>query len=917
MFKRFHILLFIISGWFTASWSYPHITAKTTMPVELRCEYLINPMGIDIQDPRFFWQLKSFRNGEQQSAYEIIVADNLRDINRKRGNMLNSGKIISADNTHIVYNGQPLKPATTYYWKVRVWGKNNEISPWSETASFTTGLFNKNDWEGAKWITRRAEEEWKYDWWRKKEKELKCTEVYLPSYFGARMSMFERYHFHSENPYDPAPLYRKNVDINKQVESAYAFISGIGYYELYINGQRIGDHVLDPGWTKYSKTVLYTTYNVSQYFQQGENAIGVMLGRGNYGMTAIDHWDFWQKGGYIGQPKLKCLVRITYTDGTSQNVISDLSWKVHDGPLLFDCPHMGELYDANKEIEGWNNPGFDDSSWEKTHPAVSPGGKLKAQLFQPIRVVDTFKPKAMGYGDFGSQWIDAGTNLAGWIRLRINEPQGTRIAIYFGENQDPMDHNQPGGYQQMAYIASGKPDELVECRFSYKGFRYVLIKGLSKPLSIDDIEICQVNSDVPLVGSFESSDTTLNGIHRISVKAMIANLHSIPTDCPHREKNGWMGDAVTGIEFGMVNFDLAAMLTKYINDIFDTQDPQGRLSIIAPDNDYAKGLSPLWSSACVHLPWYMYNYYGDTRLFSIYWEKMKLYASSVWKYNSVEGKEGIFTDVLADWCSPHGNISEEGPEVYTTMNFFLVLQRLALIAEILEKQDEAQEFKNQAEIVRAAIYRYCFDEKNFRFGGITPSDYRQGPNAMALQYQIVKPAHRNEVLSGLLSNIRHEMSNRFFGGIFTGHALWELIPASGNASLAYQVAVNDAFPGYAYMLKNGATTLWEHWEDKSSHIHYFMGFVNNFFYRHLAGITYDEKQPGFRNIIFKPEFIPQLDYVSHSYNSIHGEITAKWIKLNDHKYSYEVTIPPNTTGTLVYKGTMQHLDSGKHIFAFE
>jgi alpha-L-rhamnosidase len=917
MSRRILVIVLLCLGWISSAKLAAHNTAPgAIMPVQLRCEYMINPMGIDMPDPRFYWQLSSSVNGELQTAYELIVSSNRKYLSRNRGDMLSSGKVTSAENTHIVYNGNSLQPATTYYWKVRVWGRNNKVSPWSDTATFTTGLFNESDWKGAQWIAWRAQDEWETEWWRKKEIEQKCTELYLPAYFGARMSMFERYHFHNHKPYDPAPLYRKQIDLVKHVKSAKAFISGIGYYELYINGQRIGDHVLDPGWTNYKKTILYATYDVSNYFQQGENVIGVMLGRGNYGMTAIDHWDFWQKWGYIGQPKLKCRFQITYTDGSTDDVVSDLQWKVTGGPVLFDCPHMGEIYDATKEIEGWNKTGFDDSIWDDAKPACSPGGKMAAQLCQPIKIVRTFKPVDLGYSDFGSQWIDAGTNMAGWVRLKISESRGTRIAIYYGENIDPMDHNQPGGYQQMAYIAKGEPGEIAQCRFSYKGFRYVLVKGLTKPLSKEDIEICQVNSDVPLVGSFSSSDSTLNGIHRISVKAMVSNLHSIPTDCPHREKNGWMGDATTGIEFGMVNFDLAALLTKYIRDIFDTQDENGRLSTIAPSNDYTKGLSPLWSSACVHLPWYIYHYYGDTRLFNLYWDKMKLFAQSVWEYNGVEGKEGIFTDVLADWCSPHGNISSEGPEIYTTMKFFLVLNRLSLIAEIIGKPYDAMEYKKQAEIVRNAIYKHCFDEENMRFGGINPSGYRQGPNAMALQYNIVKDEHRESVLNGLLHNIAVDRNYSFYGGIFTGHALWELIPQSGNAELAYIVAVNDAFPGFAYMLKNGATTLWEHWEDVASHIHYFMGFVNNFFYRHLAGINYDERQSGFRHIIFKPEFVPQLDHVSHTYNSIQGEIGAQWIKLKDNQYSYKITIPPNTTGTLIYKGTEKHLGSGKHVFSF-
>ena len=868
-------------------------------PAELRCEYLSNPEGIDIPDPRFYWKLVSDENGQYQTAYKVLVATSAENLNKNIGDAFDSKKTKSGQNTHVVYKGAKLKPASEYFWKVRVWDKNNKPSEWSETATFSTGLFTDSDWKSAQWIAWKPQQEWETEWWQKKDIELKCTELYLPSYFGARMSMWERYYFHKDKPYDPAPLYRKEFSPKKQVRSAKAFISGIGYYELFINGKRVGDHVLDPGWTNYTKTILYVSHDISNLVKQGQNAIGVMLGRGNYGLIALDHWGFYQKSGYIGQPKLKCRFVLEYTDGTEENIVSDLSWKVTGGPILYDCPHMGELYDANKEIKGWNEPGLNDIAWDKVQPAPSPGGEMKAQLCQPIRVVKTFNPKVVFPEDFGAQRIDAGTNMAGWIRVKVDAPKGAQIIVYYGENKNPLDHDQPGGYQQMAYIAKGVPGEIAECHFSYKGFRYATIKGHVKTLSPEDIEICQVNTDVPLVGGFTSSDSTLNAIHRICTKAMISNVHSIPTDCPHREKNGWMGDAVTGMEMGMENYDMAALITKYMRDVFDTQDSEGRLSTIAPDNDYTKGLSPLWSSACVHLPWYMYNYYGDTRLFEQYWDRMKLYTGGVWKHKQVEGKPGIFTDVLADWCSPHGNISEEGPEVYTTMNFFLVLKRLSYMANILGKKNDAAEFEKQSEQVRNAIYKYCFDEKNIVFGGVNLSDYRQGPNAMALQYEIVKPEHRNQVLEKLLNDISVNRHNHFYGGIFTGHTLWELMPKTGNAELAYKVAVNDTHPGYGYMLKNGATTVWEHWDDKASHIHYFMGFVDNFLIRHIAGINTDINNSGFKTVRIEPKFIESLSNSSANYNSIHGPISVKWEKNNPSTYYIHISIPANCDAEFV------------------
>lgn len=815
----------------------------------------------------------------------------------------------SAQNTHLAYNGKPLESATEYFWKVMVWDNAGKQSAWSETANFTTGLFTKEDWKGASWIAWKPQEEWKNAWWKRKEVELQNTEFYLPAYFGTRMSMWERHAFNQENPYDPAPLYRKELKITKKIKSAKVFISGLGYYELFINGSRIGDHVLDPGWTNYKKTVLYSTFDVTKDFRVGENAIGVMLGRGNYGQLAIDHWGFYKQDGYIGQPKLLCRFAITYTDGSEEDIVSDLSWKVTGGPIVYDGPHMGELYDATKEIEGWNKPGLNDKLWDNVQPAPSPGGVLKAQLCEPIRIVKEFHPIAIKQAEYDAQIIDVGTNMAGWIKLKVNAPKGTRIGFYYGENEDPRAYGQPGGYQQMAYIAKGEKGEIAECHFSYKGFRYVGIVGHPSKLTIDDIVVCQVNSDVEKVGNFTSSDTTLNMLHEICAKAMISNLHSIPTDCPHREKNGWLGDAVTGMEYGMANYNLAALMTKFTHDIFDTQDSLGRIALIAPDNNYGKGLSPLWASAGIHVPWYMYNYYGDTRLFETYWDKMKLFTQSVWKFNGVENKHGIFKDVLADWSSPLGNNAEEGAEVYTTMNFYLVLKRMATIASILGKETEVIEYGRQAEVVRDALYQYCFDSEKMIFVGLHPSEYRQGPNVLALQNEIVKLEHKEEIVNSLIKDITENRENHFYGGIFTGHALWEYLPRNHQQELCYKVAINPTYPGYGYMIQNGATTLWEEWADRSSHIHHFLGFVDNFLIRHVAGLDAASSKPGFSEVVFAPKFIEELNHAKAGYESIQGFTAIEWIRQDDKSILVNLTVPCNTTGKLMLPGNYMAMDS--------
>jgi len=889
------------------------------IPVNLKCEYLKNPMGIDMKNPRLFWQLQSEAKGDKQTAYQLLVASSKENLEQNIGDVFNSKKVKSDQNTHVIYKGAELKPASDYFWKVKVWDKDKKARKWSETVRFTTGLFTDTDWKGAEWIAWKTQEEWETAWWKRKEIEEQCHEFHLPSYFGARMSIWERYLFHYENPYAPSPLYRKEFIAGKEIKSAKAFIAGIGYNELYINGNKVGDNVLEPGWTNYSKTVLYVTHDVTKYFSKGENAIGIMLGRGNYGLLANDHWGFWTKDGYVGQPKLKCRFKIVYTDGTEEDIISDLNWKVTAGPIVYDDPHMGEIYDATKEVAGWNETGLNTSSWDKVCTAPKPGGKLRAQLNEPIRIVKKAKPVKLKIG--GGQkyiWGDAGTNMSGWIQIKVNAPKGTRISVYFGEKEDVMDLKQPGGLQQMAYIAKGETGEVASCRFSYKGFRYFLIKGHENPLTKNDIEICQVNSDVTPVGKFECSNKTINDIHRICDKAMISNLHSIPTDCPHREKNGWMGDAVTGIEMGMGNYDLAALMTKYIQDIYDGQDPKsGGLPIMTPDNNYNNGNSSLWGSAGVHLPWYMYNYYGDTRIIEKYWQQMLSFVNSVWELTEIEGKAGLFEDVLSDWVSPFGVRPNEGEEVYATMNFYLVLRRMSAMGSVIEKKKDVKVLEQQAEKVKDAIYKYCFDEKLMRFKGIDSTAYRQGPNALALNYGIAKAEHKEKILKDLIKDISIERENHIYGGIFTGLALWELLPQTGHSELAFDVAVNDTYPSYGFMVKNGATTLWEQWQDRSSHNHYFLGFIDSYFYRYLAGINFAFDKPGFKKIVLKPAFITKLDFVQASYQSIHGEIKAAWRKTGDRKYTYSVTIPANCEAEVVLPSGIKTISSGDYVFNIE
>lgn len=904
--SAFFCLFFIVSlSGFTQVESY-----------DLKLEYLVTPEGVDVKNPRFFWKLKSEESSQYQKYYQLIVATSKENIEKNIGDAYNSKKVKSSQTTQIVYKGKPLQPATQYYWKVKIWDKKNMPS-WSKITTFSTGLFQKEDWKNAEWIAWKPQEQWYKEWWQRKEIESKALQFQLPSLFGSSMSMFERYHFHHQNPYDASPLLRKPFTVNKKVKSAKAYISGLGYYELFINGKRIGTQVLDPGWTDYRKTILYATHDITDQIKKGENLAGVMLGRGFYGQLAYDHWGFYKKDGYVGQPKLLCLIKVKYEDGTEENVISDLSWKVTGGPIIYDGPHMGEIYDARKEIENWNIAGFDDTSWDSVNLAPNPGGEIVAQMCQPIRVTKTFKPlNIKRKGSYG-QWIDTGTNSAGWIRLRLkNLKKGQQVTIYYGEHVDPTSSGQPGRLQQMAYIGKGEKEEFAECRFSYKGYRYVQVKGYKTKITKDDVEVKYVHSDVPLVGSFQSSDKTIDAVHNICRKSLIFNLHSIVTDCPNREKNGWLGDAVTGVEFGMANYDLAALMTKFTRDIFDTQTTEGALSPIAPANNYRKGKSTLWSSAGVHIPWYMYQYYGDTRLFENYWGNMMRWVDYSWKNNNSKTKDGMFAEIYNDWVPPYdatyrGGGKPGGNEVIASMNFYLVLKRLVYMADKLGKTKDKNRLEKQLNRIHTGIQKYAFDAKKVEYTGLKPfPEFLPVVNILALDYGIVSEKYREQLEKRVVENIVKEKDYHLWGGIFSIHAAFEYLPKNGYADMMHKVVVNEEWPSFGWMIKEGATTLPEGYKFTSSDMHHFMGAVDNFFYRHLVGINVDESKPGFQNIILKPNFIKSMDFAKASYNSIHGEIKAAWKKIDTNTYEYFGFIPSNCKAKVILPFKSESIKSG-------
>ncbi len=515
--------------------------------VDLKIEYKSNPVGIDTKQPRFSWALQSEERGEKQTAYQILVAGSKEQLEEDTGDLWDSGKIDSEQSTHISYKGQTLKSNQRYFLKVRVWGKNKKPVPFSQMASFTTGLINPKEWQ-AKWIGKGGIMDPPAD----------------PGFYYSQKETDDKGNKLKHNP--RSVLLRKTFTVAKKVKQALLHVSGLGLYELSLNGSRIGESLLTPAKTFYKKIVLFDTYDVTSALQEKENAIGIMLGNGWF--NPLPKWWSWRMQWY-GPKRAIMQLHIVYMDGSEEVVLTDETWKLNDGPILSSCIYDGEIYDANQEIPGWDQTGFNDAEWDAASILPSPGGKLAAQVLPPIKKTELIKPQKVTKHEDGNYVVDLGQNISGWLRVKISGVKGTTIKFNYAENIkkngriDPKSNNLASPID--TYIVGGKENETYEPRFTYHGFRYVAISGIVNDLNPDDITGVVVHSAVEPVGTFACSNDDLNRIHKVTLWSQRANLMGLPTDCPQRdERLGWLGDAHVTAEEAMFNFDMALFYEKWL-----------------------------------------------------------------------------------------------------------------------------------------------------------------------------------------------------------------------------------------------------------------------------------------------------------------------------------------------------------------
>jgi alpha-L-rhamnosidase len=856
--------------------------ARGAMAVDgLRCEYAENPPAIDTLQPHLGWLLHSNERGEVQTAYQVQVASTLEKLDRNEPNLWDSGKVESRDSVQVPYRGQTLKSRLLCHWKVRVWDKAGEASAWSKPARWEMGLLSPADWQA--------------DWINDGKPNPPSDEAFYKD--------------------DPAPLFRKEFTLPKQAVRARLYISGLGYYEASLNGQRVGRHALDPGWTRYSERVLYSVYDVTDQLRAGRNCLGVTLGNGWFNPLPLRMWGYLNLREHlpVGRPRFIARLEAELADGSRQVITSDTTWKVSDGPIRFNNIYLGEVYDARQERPGWDRPGFDDSRWRQPRLATEPIGVLRAQTQPPIEITRTLRAKTLTEPKPGVFIFDLGQNFGGWARLSFIAPAGTKVVLRYGEltNADgtlnPMTSvcgqikgarrnrlgqeesiGGPGApdvaWQSDTYIASGKGVEIYTPRFTFRGFRYLEVTGLAK-MTRDMISGLRLNSNVPRAGSFRCSNDRFNRIQDMCDWTFLSNLFSVQSDCPHRERFGYGGDIAVTSQALMMNYDMAAFYAKAARDWHDSALPRGGL----PDTAPFVGLQycgVAWGLADPLLQRQLYQYYGNRELIEEQYPTAQRWLDLVASTNA--------DFIIKGGLSDHESLVPMPAPVLVTPLFAAAARTVGELAAILGRTDESAKDLTLARRIQSAYLDHFLDKTSGRIGPGT-----QASELFALYEGLVPAARHDAVLRYLLADVRRRQDH-LTTGIYGTKFLLDVLSREGQADLAGQIVDQKTVPGWGYMLEKGATTLWEHWEGSDntySHNHPMFGSVSQWFYQWLGGIQPAPEAVGFDRIIIRPAFIKELRWVHSSYDSVRGRIVSRWERAG-RRLKLEVQIPANAAASV-------------------
>jgi hypothetical protein len=835
-------------------------------PQNLECEYRTSPLGIDTQNPRLSWVLQADRTADRnqkQTGYQILVATSAAWLRPGKADLWDSGRVASDQSVLVDYAGKPLDSRQRCYWKVRVWDEHGQASRWSKVATWDTGLLQPGDWQPAQWIT-------------------------------------------SGNPStSPPPVFRREFAIAKLIRRATVFVCGLGHYELRLNGRRVGDSVIDPGWTDYRDTCLYSTYEVTSQLRRGNNALGVMLGNGMYNVVGGRYVKF--KGSF-GRPKLILQLAIEHTDGSQTVLGSDSQWKTSPGPITFSCTYGGEDYDARLEMPGWDREGFDDAAWPAAVVTEGPGGSLRSQSAPPIRIIEELEKVQITEPKPGVSVYDLGQNFSGWPKLTVRGPAGTSVRLIPGEllNTDGLvSQRSSGGPVSFSYTLRGHGSETWSPRFSYYGFRYVQVEGAAPAgqagvtqgtPQIRELTGQWLHCSAAVVGDFECSNPLINRIHKLILAAIRCNLQSVLTDCPHREKLGWLEVSHLLGQGIMFNYRTPTFYAKVSQDMRESQLPSGLVPDIAPEfTVFGGGFrdSPEWGSAVAFNPWQVRQFYGNTRLLERHYEVMARYVA----YLGSKATNHIVAHGLGDWYDIGPR--DPGPSQLTSFGltataiYYGDIVILSQAARLSGKAREAERYEQLAAEVRSA-----FNARFFHRGTGQYDTGSQTAQAMPLVLGLVEPNLRQAVLEKLIRSIRTN-GNRVTAGDVGFMYVVRALTDAGRSDVLFDLVTQTNGPGYADQLRKGATTLTEAWDANpaSSHNHCMLGHAEEWFYRGLAGIRPEPSSPGFKRFVIQPSVVGDLTWVRAHHDSPYGRIVSAW-KRSGKQFLLEAVVPPSTTATI-------------------
>jgi len=862
----------------------PHVgnDAGTLQVAELLCEYCLDPLAIDTSTPRFYWTMTSNRRGRVQTAYRILVAESEMLLEQDRGNLWDSGKVESSRSTHVSYEGEPLRSCTDYFWKVLVW--DNEGSPsCGHAARFGTALQQSSDWK-ADWIGTgpSVEPRTDLDGLGAGPDQTEITRDKNLEELKPKVEVDSR-----------SVLLRKEASLSAEPMRARAYVTGLGLYELRINGAKIGDDAMVPAKTDYRKRVLYNTYDVTEQLSAGPNAIGIQLGNGWFNPEK-KHWG-WHMQWY-GSPRALLQIHIEYGDGTSEIITSDATWKASAGPIVNSCIYDGEVYDANLESPGWDQPGFDESGWRAANVVEAPGGELCPHTMPPVKVVETTVPVAVTELKPGVYVYDMGQNHSGWVRCTVKGPKGAKLVLRYAENiHDDGSIDPESNCKAEAtdtYILKGDENgETYEPRFTYHGFRYVEITGLPEGGSIEEVQGRVVHTACESTGRFECGNDLVNKIHRCSRWTIRNTMQGLPIDCPQRdERLGWGGVAHVASHAAMYNFDMPLFYMKWLRDIEVEQSKEtGDLPHISPRTAVRGRISE--SCAYVLLTWYFHLHYGDTAILERHYDGMRRYVEFLHR-TSTDHIMPVTHRETGDWLSVEPGWERGDPESMSTGFAFYNTKIVADVARILGKDQDACKYAQLAEDIRNAFNARFLDRDTAQYGKGS-----QAENAFPLFLNMVPEDQVDAVLKNLISNITEKNNGHLTTGVYGTKYMMDALVELGQADLAYALVLKEGYPGWAHMLRD-RTTITEKWEPtEMSSCQPPFGSVDAWLYRVLAGIALDPESPGFQHFVIRPRPMGEMPWVSAECKSIHGRIVSKW-ELKDGCLRMEVEIPVNTTATV-------------------